>query len=160
MSEPRMHSGPSVTWFVIADDAFDDLAIVLGPSAISDGAWSRTSLVNLIHTAASRRSTDRDELRALEAEAESLQPPGGDQAVREALNRLIAAYRAQADGRVPLPEDRTEGPDGYVQLSKGYFERQRQLQLAVDTARRSLIRARERRDRLRQGDSDGSPEEV
>jgi hypothetical protein len=62
--------------------------------------------------------------------------------VRDAEQSLRAAEEAKRSGEEPLPGERLGTAGGGSRLSDEYFERQKQLEQNVETARRELNDAR------------------
>ncbi len=71
-----------------------------------------------------------------------------DAGVNRALDSLAQAERALKSGREPLPGERLHNAGGGSRLLASYFERQRQLEEAVQQAREQLTEAYRLRDAI------------
>jgi hypothetical protein len=67
---------------------------------------------------------------------------GGGEEVRAAEEALRQAEAARASGKEPLPGERSGTAGGASRLNESYYERQRKLDEAVESARRALERLR------------------
>ena len=72
-----------------------------------------------------------------------------DRAVAEAVRALGRAEQAFRQGRAPLPGERVGNAGGGSRLRPSYFERQKQLELAVEQARTRLNDAYRARDGIK-----------
>lgn len=72
-----------------------------------------------------------------------------DRQVNAALRQLASAETAMRQGRVPSARERVGNAAGGSRLRAEYFERQRQLEAAVQTARSGLQKAYALRDGIR-----------
>ena len=87
---------------------------------------------------------------ALQAESSQIRQriASADAGVDRALANLAQAERALQPGREPLPGERLHNAGGGSRLLASYFERQRQLEKAVQQAREQLTEAYRLRDAL------------
>lgn len=74
-------------------------------------------------------------LKQMEAERKGREAPDRRQQLQEALRRAEADLAA---GKEPLPGERIGTAGGGSRLTEAYFARQKQLEAAVEQARRSL----------------------
>jgi hypothetical protein len=92
----------------------------------------------------SRKSGEQGRLQQQEQamRARAQEREQSEQRVRAAEEALRTAEEAKRNGEEPLPGERIGTAGGASRLTEQYFERQRQLQEAVEGARRELNEAR------------------
>ena len=76
------------------------------------------------------------------------QVDAADRKVNDALRHLANSERAMRQGRAPIGGERVGNAGGGSRLRTDYFERQRQLENAVQAARADLTQAYAVRDRI------------
>ena len=76
------------------------------------------------------------------------QVEGADHKVNKAVQRLANAEKAMRSGRAPVAGERLGNAGGGSRLRAEYFERQRQLETAIQTARAELKQSYTLRDEI------------
>jgi hypothetical protein len=95
-----------------------------------------------------QRSAVRDQLQG-EANARARGLIDASEQISVAYAALQSAKAAQAAGKEPLPGERIGTASGFSRFREEYWDRQRQLQTAVDDAQRAVEAAIERRNQFR-----------
>ncbi|MGH8617447.1 MAG: DUF4124 domain-containing protein [Burkholderiales bacterium] len=115
----------------------DTITVPTGP--ISSGVPESTQ---------QQRNEARQQLQ-VDASARAQGLADANQQIRTAHAALNAAKAAQVAGKEPLPGERIGTVSGFSRLREEYWDRQNQLQSAVENAQRELQAAISQRNRLR-----------
>jgi hypothetical protein len=131
----------SATAQVLYKSTMPDGRIVYGDKPMPDAATVEETRPDI-----SKRGiggvTPREQEALRDLEKSRARREAGQDKVQEAEQALRNAEAARASGKEPLPGERVGTAGGASRLGESYFDRQRKLEEAVESARRQLDAAR------------------